>query len=214
MKEINLRVIKDNKIIGCEKVGEAGWQLTSYDLNPPKFERWKLGVFPSSSSYIRSEYTGFDLGSKKVYEGDILREENEDNEIFYSVVTWIEEWCMFACLIIKNEINEYENYLQGGAGELDKSMFWTFPLIEEEHGKRYLAGNIYEHQNLLTGSNGDCKENKIENTKDRIIAIASAMAEQLKPVEDKIEKVIEWLTNKTEKEIDIDKVIQYLQSIK
>lgn len=97
---------------------------------------------------IVMQYTGFNLGEKEIYEGDILREEDGD-EIFYAVVTWIKEWCMFACLIIKYGMNEYETYLQMGAKGLDESMFWTFPLTKEKYGKKYLAGNIYENSELL-----------------------------------------------------------------
>lgn len=93
-------------------------------------------------------FTGFCLKGKQIHEEDIFREECDD-EIYYAVVAWIKEWCMFACLVINSDMNEYETYLTLGAEGLDESMFWTFPLCDEEFGERYLAGNIHQHPHLL-----------------------------------------------------------------
>lgn len=105
------------------------------------------------------EFTGKRLGNVDLYEGDIIREEQYDetnqDEINYYVVVWIKEWCMFACLHVENE---YKQYLAGSIEQLDESMFWTFPLTEEEHHifeeskksfKKFLAGNVHDNPELL-----------------------------------------------------------------
>ncbi len=122
-----------------------------------------IGVFASPSSISGEEkqrvkdcqYTGHKINNIELYEGDIIREEvesDEGDERYYSVVTWIKEWSMFACLIVKKNdgINEYKNYLQNSADGLDESMFWTFPIQKEKFGKRAIAGNVYKNRKLLS----------------------------------------------------------------
>lgn len=84
--------------------------------------------------------------NKDVYEGDILfYEESEDDgdKRYYLVVTWIQEWCMFATL----HVDEYHNYLKKGKEALDEVLFWTYP-IEDSNDYHY-AGNIHEQSELL-----------------------------------------------------------------
>jgi YopX protein len=114
---------------------------------------WAFEKIQQSGVFVM-QFTGHIENEKEIYEGDIFREEIDGNhgdvdEIYYSVVTWIKEWCMFACLIIKDGQNEYQNYLDNGAEMLDESMFWCFPLQIEKYGKRYLAGNIFQNPELL-----------------------------------------------------------------
>jgi hypothetical protein len=100
------------------------------------------------------QFTGHQIAGKDVYEGDIVRlEENADgidpdDKMTWYVVTWLQEWCMFALLRAKDE---YREYLAGGVEKLDTTIFWTFPLDLEDTdtSKHYLCGNIYEDAYLL-----------------------------------------------------------------
>lgn len=85
-------------------------------------------------------------GKRDIWEGDILfyEEETDEGDIRqYLVVTWIQEWCMFACL----NIDEYHKYQEQGADALDETMFWTSALQESE--MYHYAGNIYQNPELL-----------------------------------------------------------------
>lgn len=68
------------------------------------------------------------------------------DRIIYVVVTWIQEWCMFATLRIEDE---YPEYLKGGVKKLDEPMFWTYTLEDTDSRKHFLCGNIYQNQELL-----------------------------------------------------------------
>ena len=93
------------------------------------------------------QYTGQDDSAvKPIYEGDILRAtiEEEFGDInHYFIVTWINEWSIFAAL----SHDEYPNYLTKGAEALDESMFWTFNI---ENGNTHtVCANIYEHPDYI-----------------------------------------------------------------
>jgi uncharacterized phage protein (TIGR01671 family) len=103
---------------------------------------------------ILMQFSGHQINGVDVYESDIVRlEENDEgadpeDRMTWYVVTWIKEWCMFALLRVSDE---YKEYMADGAGELDTTMFWTFPLDLEDwpNSKHYLCGNIFENSNLL-----------------------------------------------------------------
>ena len=90
-----------------------------------------------------------DKNGKEIYESDIFRiEESTDEEdmIFYVVIVWIQEWCMFATLRVEDE---YQAYLASGVKALDEPMFWTYTLEDTNSRKHFLCGNIYENPELL-----------------------------------------------------------------
>lgn len=83
-----------------------------------------------------------DKKGKEIYEGDIFREtiEEDDGDLTYTyIVTWIEEWTMFAALAP----HERNDYLAEGISALSRTDYWTFPLDDAENSE--VVGNIYEH---------------------------------------------------------------------
>lgn len=83
-----------------------------------------------------------DKKGREIYEGDIFRETVEDDDgdkVYTYIVTWIEEWTMFAAL----DPEERDSYLQDGIVALSMTDYWTFPLEDAEN--REVVGNIYEH---------------------------------------------------------------------
>lgn len=101
------------------------------------------------------EYTGHKIKEVDLYEGDIVRvEENGDgvdpsDKMTYYVVVWLKEWTMFSLLRVSDE---YQDYINGSVDDLDTSMFWTFPLDVEDIGssQHFLCGNIFDNKELLT----------------------------------------------------------------
>lgn len=116
------------------------WQRENGNKAPTSLE--------ALNDLIEMQYTGLkDKNGKEIYEGDIFRiEEDEEDLIFYVVVVWVQEWCMFATLRVDDE---YQAYLNGGVKALDEPMFWTYTLEDTNSRKHYLCGNIYEHPELI-----------------------------------------------------------------
>lgn len=98
------------------------------------------------------QFTGHKTADgKDIYQSHIFRiEENaadleEEDRIYYVIVCWIQEWSMFATLLI----DEYHKYLSEGVKALDEPMFWTYDLRSTGDKGIYLCGNIHEHSHLL-----------------------------------------------------------------
>lgn len=92
---------------------------------------------PSTNNFSNAgedqQYTGFQIKDKELFDGDIVREEISTDgldEVRYAVVTWIKEWGMWACLLIEGE---YQEYMEKGVEALDETMFWTFPMEDEDN---------------------------------------------------------------------------------
>jgi uncharacterized phage protein (TIGR01671 family) len=107
-------------------------------------------AFKGSYDYndiVLMQYTGKKChNNREVYECDILFYEEETTEgdvRYYLVVTWIEEWSMFATLFIE----EYRTYLREGSKGLDEGMFWTYTI--EECDTYHYAGNIHQNPELI-----------------------------------------------------------------
>lgn len=146
----NLWVYASNHSLAGKPVCEIISSGECYDYEDMQDKELNRTVHPDSVG----QFTGHQIKGADLYESDIVRiEENldgvdpEDRMTWY-VVTWIKEWCMFALLRVRDEYNEYVNE---GADELDTTMFWTFPLDVEDIGpsQYYLCGNIHEHPELI-----------------------------------------------------------------
>lgn len=70
---------------------------------------------------------------------------DQDDRIFYVVICWVKEWCMFATLTTQ-ELKDYE---ERGVKGLDEPMFWTYTLEDTDSRKHFLCGNIHQHPHLL-----------------------------------------------------------------
>jgi len=66
--------------------------------------------------------------------------------IYYLVIVWVKEWCMFCTLRVADE---YFDYNTGGIKALDEPMFWTYTLEDTNDRKFYLCGNITDNCELL-----------------------------------------------------------------
>jgi uncharacterized phage protein (TIGR01671 family) len=154
--------MKDLKLRAWHKIEE---KMCEVDLIGPGHGAFLIGVIPEEDQvvgkfYIESQkngrycldfefeliqFTGLkDKEGTEIYSGDIFRIE-EDDSIFYVVITWINEWCMFASLLI----SEYHEYVSSGIEALDEPMFWTYTLEDTDSKKHYLCGNIYKNPELL-----------------------------------------------------------------
>lgn len=124
--EIKFRVVNNGKIIGYEKIGEAGWQWTSIELNPKEFERWCIGVFPPSSTNERDPFIGvLDKKGKQIYNSDIIKCGDE-----IMLVSWSKKYASFC---------------------LDKKgwafLHWFGEAVDPD--KCEIIGNLHENPDLL-----------------------------------------------------------------
>lgn len=99
---------------------------------------------PANTTRIaRLQCTGLkDQNGILIFEGDVFRIEEEDITI-YIVITWVQEWCMFASL----RIDEYDQYLKKGVVALEEPMFWTYTLEDTNSRKHFRYGNIFQNTN-------------------------------------------------------------------
>jgi len=89
-----------------------------------------------------------DSNGKDIYEMDIKRDEIEGDQgdtRFYFVCCWIKEYGMFAWLSVEH--GEYRDYFLKGVEALDKTMFWSYPLDEDESPT--ICGNVFTHPKLF-----------------------------------------------------------------
>lgn len=90
------------------------------------------------------KYTGFkDIHGYKMYEDDICV--STDDENVKTVIVFVEEWGMFASLLL-GQYEEYHSYLKDGIGELDEAMFWCYPITGSDHE---VIGNIHLNPELI-----------------------------------------------------------------
>jgi hypothetical protein len=136
---------REIKFRAWDKLSNGGIMLSWEQIS-----KWNIpfGTLASDPQYKLMQFTGRSCNNdREVFEGDILFYElpqDDGDQTYYLVVTWIEEWSMFATLFI----DEYLNYLQSGADVLDEGLFWTYT-IEGAIDYHY-AGNIFENPDLLT----------------------------------------------------------------
>lgn len=128
-------------------------ELATILSNPIDQGMGAMKMFYAKDKLVWLQYTGLkDKNGKEIYEGDIFRiEENateadEVDRIFYVVITWVQEWCMFCSLLVDSEYFDYKN---DGIKGLDEPMFWTYTLEDTNSRKHFLCGNIYEQPHLL-----------------------------------------------------------------
>jgi hypothetical protein len=136
--------------------GSGNWEYGHYVYGvqyPDSAKSHTINGWPIDPETV-GQYTGHNIGEQPIYEGDIIRVEEDadgidpEDEMNWYVVTWVKEWCMFAMLHTKNE---YFQYLKDGKAELDEFLFWTFPLScsKDDPEKYFLCGNIHENPELL-----------------------------------------------------------------
>lgn len=110
---------------------------------------WGEQVDYTGDKQVLFQYTGRkDKNDREVFEGDIYRIEEETDgldEVFHVVVIWIDEWSMFASVLLE----EYHRYKVGGAKELDEQLFWTYTLNDINSPKHFYCGDIYQNPDLL-----------------------------------------------------------------
>lgn len=131
-----------NGYIGMVEWGEKRGTDRNYNSNQSLIDPTDCDIM---------QYTGLkDKNGKEIYEGDIRREEvenDEGDEVLYYTLTWIKEWSMFAWLHLPGE---YQSYVDNGAEHLETDMYWTYPAGIDEDNKIVICGNIHENPTLLT----------------------------------------------------------------
>lgn len=80
----------------------------------------KRSISPMPNCTVMRSTGLHDKNGTPIFEGDIFRvEEQADDRMYYLVIHWIKEWCMFRCLTV----GEYTDYLATGISTLDEPMF-------------------------------------------------------------------------------------------
>lgn len=160
---VSIHGTHDPIMIGCPvELFEGALESTGWKMNDGYFENEKdssdriemesVGIMDSGEDYLffqnfsLRQYVGRkDKNGKEIFEGDIFRVE-EDDLIYYLVIVWVQEWCMFCTLRVADE---YFDYQTGGIKALDEPMFWTYTLEDTDDRRFFLCGNIYENPELL-----------------------------------------------------------------
>ncbi len=131
---------------------DKGWGKKYRLLHDEEGGKMLCGNYMDNGDWQEPElmqFTGLhDKNGKEIYEGDIFRlEESTDgpDRVFYLVITWVQEWCMFCTL----RVDEYEAYLAEGIESLDEPMFWQYTLEGTNDRKYFLCGDIYRNPELL-----------------------------------------------------------------
>ncbi|MGC3945312.1 MAG: YopX family protein [Chryseolinea sp.] len=116
------------------------------------FVNGRQEFYEAYKNFILMQYTGRkDKNGTEIYEGDIFRVEEDildlvdSDHIYYLVIVWVQEWCMFATL----RVDEYPAYLNKGIEALDEPSFWTYTLEDTADRRFFLCGNIYQNPELL-----------------------------------------------------------------
>ncbi|HYF69120.1 MAG TPA: YopX family protein [Ohtaekwangia sp.] len=128
------------------------WDNVDYMSTPFTLQDLQSKKIQFTSDCVVMQCTGLkDKNGKEIYEGDIFRVEEDGAEdgtdmIYYLVIVWVKEWCMFCTLRVSDE---YPGYLSYGLKVLDEPMFWTYTLEDTNDRRFYMCGNIYENPELL-----------------------------------------------------------------
>jgi len=147
MREIKFRAWDNiNKRICYFQPGfEWNDEYDLWYLSPADWGK-RVSDVPYGENINLMQFTGLkDKNGKEIYEGDIFRVE-EDEMMYYLVIVWVQEWCMFCTL---RADDEYPAYQMEGIKALDEPMFWTYTLEDCDSRKFFLCGNVYQNTDLL-----------------------------------------------------------------
>jgi len=140
-----IKIMREIKFRGISKENNK-WVFGFYGISAYCSQGTDFTIHPEVRTSIRIEgntlgqYSGLkDKEGKEIYEGDILTDKDKNT----TIVVWIDEWAMFGCMFH----DEWELYRLKGVKEIDESMFWTFPI---ENNQLEVIGNIHENADLFS----------------------------------------------------------------